>query len=59
LQAELAASGVDIGAQAEIRGGSLPDDRPAAVSDEADVDGALASAQPPGEAEAAAAVGRA
>jgi small subunit ribosomal protein S2 len=55
LQAELAASGVDIGAQAEIRGDSLPEDRPAAVADEADVDGALASALP-AEAEAAAAV---
>ena len=45
-----------VSALAEIRGDSLPEDLPAAVADEAEVDGALASALP-GEAETAEAVG--
>ena len=43
LQAELAASGVDIGARAEIQDLSLPEDLPEEVPSEVDVEGVLDS----------------
>jgi len=53
LQAELAASGVDVGARAEIPSVTLPEDLPEEVTGEAEAEGALDS-EPPSEAETAA-----
>jgi small subunit ribosomal protein S2 len=51
LQAELAASGVDIGARAEVPDVALPEDLPEEVPGEVEVEGVLDSASP-SEAEA-------
>jgi small subunit ribosomal protein S2 len=53
LQAELAASGVDIGAREEIQDVSLPEDLPEEVRGEVDVEGVVDTALP-SEAETAA-----
>jgi hypothetical protein len=53
LQAELAASGVDVGARSEISGISLPEDFSEEVPSEVEVEGVLDSV-PPSEAERAA-----
>jgi small subunit ribosomal protein S2 len=53
LQAELAASGVDVGARAEIPRVTLPDDLPEEVPGEVEVEGVLDSVLP-SEAETAA-----
>ena len=53
LQAELAASGVDVGARAEIPSVSLPEDLPEEVPGEVEVEGVLDSVLP-SEAEGAA-----
>jgi len=52
LQAELAASGVDIGARAEVPDVTLPEDLPDELPGEVEVEGGLDSASP-SEAEAA------
>jgi small subunit ribosomal protein S2 len=52
LQAELAASGVDIGARAEVPAVTLPKDLPEEVHGEVEVEGVLDSASP-SETEAA------
>ena len=51
LQAELAASGVDVGARAEIPSVTLPEDLPEEIPGEVEVEGVLDSV--PSEAEAA------
>jgi len=52
LQAELAASGVDVGARAEIPNVTLPADLPEEVPGEVEMEDVLESV-PPSEAEAA------
>ena len=52
LQAELAASGVDIGARAEVPDVTLPEDLPQEAPSEVEVEGVLDSASP-SEVEAA------
>jgi len=53
LQAELAASGVDVGARAEIPSVTLPEDLPEEAPGKVEVEGVLDSVLP-GEAESAA-----